>query len=213
MKRKDDLILRALDGRLVDENHPLAAGIDPDELRQLDAIAEGLASMETLQAPPGFTESVMVALPERRRSLWTRLKDLLVRPHVIRLNLAWESGLAAGLIVLALSAYSSAPSGAASEPPADLVHTRFTLKAPKAKKVTLAGDFNGWHHDRCPLLKAEAEGIWTITIPLHPGRYKYMFYVDDRRWQTDPMAESYEHDGFGSRNAVVEVQRGERVSA
>jgi hypothetical protein len=35
--------------------------------------------------------------------------------------------------------------------------------------------------------------------------------VDGKEWQTDPLAESYEHDGFGHQNAVVEIASPEQA--
>lgn len=203
MKPEDELMLRALDRDLGAEAE---AGLDGEELRRLRRIAAVLRGLEIVPAPPGFTERVMAALPERPRSVWARLRDLFVRPHVIRLNLAWETGVATVLLLLALSTYSWGPTPAATPPQTSpLVHTRFIVKAPEARVVTLAGDFNSWRQDDVRLVKAETEGVWSVTVPLAPGRYKYMFIVDGKEWQTDPLAEAYEHDGFGHQNAVVEI--------
>jgi hypothetical protein len=204
VKRQDELILNALDREIGGEG---AAGLDGYELGRLRQIAAGIRNLESLAAPADFTERVMLALPVRRRSLWARLKERLVRPHVIRLNLAWETGLAAALLVVALSSYSWGPmlEGAAGPSSSPVVHTRFIVKAPEAKEVSVAGDFNNWRQDECRLIRAETEGVWTVTVPLKPGRYKYMFIVDGKSWQTDPLAESYEQDGFGYQNAVVDV--------
>jgi hypothetical protein len=48
-------------------------------------------------------------------------------------------------------------------------------------------------------------GVWTATIPLKPGRYQYMFVIDGKRWIADPLATEDAGDGFGSRNAVLDV--------
>jgi len=45
-----------------------------------------------------------------------------------------------------------------------------------------------------------------VTIPLKPGRYEYMFVVDGQQWIPDPFAAEQTDDGFGSRNAVLEVR-------
>jgi 1,4-alpha-glucan branching enzyme len=76
---------------------------------------------------------------------------------------------------------------------------------PGATTVQAAGDFNGWDPSRTPLEPA-ANGAWTATIPLRPGRYEYMFVVDGREWVVDPFAVEHSDDGFGARNAVLEVQ-------
>jgi hypothetical protein len=45
-----------------------------------------------------------------------------------------------------------------------------------------------------------------VTIPLEPGRYEYQFVVDGREWIGDPFASEQNADGFGSRNAVLDVR-------
>jgi hypothetical protein len=79
---------------------------------------------------------------------------------------------------------------------------RFVLHAPGAKEVRLAGEFTGWKpsvrlHDR-------GGGLWEATLMLPAGRHVYMFVVDDT-WTTDPLAPAFRDDGFGSRNAVLEL--------
>jgi Glycogen recognition site of AMP-activated protein kinase len=92
------------------------------------------------------------------------------------------------------------PSGVAS--PAILV--RLVIMQPGAKTVQVAGDFNGWNPARTALEQI-SEGAWAVTIPLKPGRYAYMFVVDGQRWIADPFAAEQKDDGFGSRNAVLDV--------
>ena len=71
--------------------------------------------------------------------------------------------------------------------------------------VQVAGDFNGWNPARTPLEQVSS-GAWTVTLPLEPGRYEYMFVVDGQQWIADPFAAEQSDDGFGSRNAVLEVR-------
>lgn len=211
MKPEDERILKMLDRDVVGEAE--AAGEGAGELARLHEIVTELRGLETLEAPLGFTERVMASLPQRR-SLWARFKDFLMRPHVIKLNLAWEAGLVAALLAVGIQGYGLHPHrvvAIAERSFAPVVHARFIVKAPKAREVTLAGDFNNWRRDQYRLTRAEADGVWTVTVPLHPGRYKYMFVVDGQKWQTDPLAESYEHDGFGNENAVVEIPSPEQA--
>ncbi len=52
---------------------------------------------------------------------------------------------------------------------------RFSVWAPNAKAVALAGDFNNWNPDDCPLFPLEDSGIWVcITDRISEGAiYKY----------------------------------------
>jgi 1,4-alpha-glucan branching enzyme len=80
---------------------------------------------------------------------------------------------------------------------------QFVLGAPEASAVTLVGDFNDWSVSATPLRQAEG-GVWTVTVPLPPGRYRYSFVVDGKVWRNDPDAASME-DEFGRPNSVVTV--------
>ncbi len=81
---------------------------------------------------------------------------------------------------------------------------QFSLEAPGATTVAVAGDFSGWASDFV-LEDADGDGIWTGRIPITPGLHKYMFVIDGTDWVTDPGAQRYADDGFGNRNAVLAV--------
>jgi anti-sigma factor RsiW len=70
-------------------------------------------------------------------------------------------------------------------------------------QVAVAGSFNGWKAGLIPMRK-QGEA-WTATLILPPGSYEYMFIEDDTRWVTDPRAPLTRDDGFGGRNAVLDV--------
>jgi anti-sigma factor RsiW len=82
---------------------------------------------------------------------------------------------------------------------------RLVLIEPKARSVTIVGDFNGWDPARTPLTKG-ASGVWSTALPLPPGRYHYMFVVDENRWVADPLASETSLDGFGAQNSVLDVE-------
>lgn len=79
----------------------------------------------------------------------------------------------------------------------------FKLRAPKAKQVFLAGNFNRWSSDLLPLSKGK-NGLWETMLPLPPGRYSYLFQVDGE-WTADPAAP---HSGAyeGRPASLMEVQ-------
>lgn len=60
----------------------------------------------------------------------------------------------------------------------------FKIRAPKARKVCLVGDFNHWKPDTLPLAKLSG-GSWELTMPLPRGRYLYRFWVDGEE-RVDP---------------------------
>jgi 1,4-alpha-glucan branching enzyme len=79
----------------------------------------------------------------------------------------------------------------------------FSLDAPGAAAVGLAGEFNGWDPSAHPM-KRDGEGRWRRQVLLPEGRFEYKFVVD-HRWQTDPANDRYCPNGLGSLNSVLEV--------
>jgi len=79
----------------------------------------------------------------------------------------------------------------------------FSLSAPAAQQVQVAGDFTQW--DQAPVaLKKQKGGIWKATVSLEAGRYEYRFLVDGL-WQDDPSCAVRAPNGLGSENCVVVV--------
>ena len=75
----------------------------------------------------------------------------------------------------------------------------------KTHTVAIAGDFNSWNPGDNLLEDPDGDGIWTGTLKLKPGRYEYMFVVDGEKWFPDPNALRYVKDGFGNKNAILEI--------
>lgn len=83
---------------------------------------------------------------------------------------------------------------------------RFLLSAPKADKVMIVGDFNNWSTTADPMYDREEDGLWSIVLPLAPGRYEYKYLVDGEKWMPDPRNQNRIKDGFGAYNSIVEVK-------
>jgi 1,4-alpha-glucan branching enzyme len=98
------------------------------------------------------------------------------------------------------------------EPVASVVPTapvapvvQFVVVIPDAHDVSLVGDFNDWDESATPMAPRGADGIWSVTVPLAPGRYQYSFLVDGVTWVADPAAPRALEDDFGRPNSVVTV--------
>ena len=76
--------------------------------------------------------------------------------------------------------------------------------APNAQAVSVVGDFNDWSLSATPLTRADSAGVWWVTVPLGPGRYRYAFVVDGTVWRPDPEAPAAEDD-FGRPNSVLTI--------
>ena len=177
---------------------------------------------DTLRGPaalsPGFEARVLAAVraapPSRIAAAWLWLHE----PRAVAISPLGGLAMAAGLAGLMLvgvmqgSGERGAVPGAQAAAVAALGGPRpvtFVLLAPQASAVAVAGDFNGWDAARMPMVRG-ASGLWTIEVPLDPGRYQYAFVVDGRRFVADPAAPRAAGDDFGTPSSVVTV--GARVT-
>ncbi len=81
--------------------------------------------------------------------------------------------------------------------------TTFTLQAPEAMQVFVAGSFNEWDPTANRLERGE-EGVWTYTLLLEPGEHEYRFVVDDVWWD-DPLNRMRRSTEFGCENCILIV--------
>jgi predicted carbohydrate-binding protein with CBM48 len=82
---------------------------------------------------------------------------------------------------------------------------KFVLIAPKAARVSVVGDFNGWNTSANPMREQGADGTWTVFVPLKPGLHVYSFVVDGTHFVADPTAPIAPDDGYGQKSSVVLV--------
>ena len=86
----------------------------------------------------------------------------------------------------------------------------FTLFAPEAREVTVAGNFNYWRPDATPL-KNKGNGKWVVCLMLRSGQYEYRFVVDGR-WSEDPRVSQHVANPYGGFNSVIIVPLAVRTS-
>ncbi|MCL2065908.1 MAG: glycogen-binding domain-containing protein [Treponema sp.] len=60
----------------------------------------------------------------------------------------------------------------------------FSFRGPPGETVTVAGSFNGWDPFMYELRESPA-GVYTLNLPLPPGRYQYAFFHRGQRY-VDP---------------------------
>ncbi len=197
----DGRLQRWLDGEMgAAEAQAFLSSLSARERRE----AEGLAALGRAAAalpadPPSedFAARAMArvrARPAPRRTLWTWLRAPILSPRG-----ALAGAALVGLLVLAAAQWrTSAPSEGGR------VMARLAYRAPLARQVAIAGDFNGWA-PAAGVMRRGPGGLWSADIPLEAGRrYQYMFVVDGR-WVTDPSAPATVDDGYGGRNAVLDL--------
>ena len=173
---------------------------------------------EPVRMDPALERRVMARLAElpapRRVTQVGALAAGLVRRRTIAVSplgaLATAAGL--GLAVLVGRAWLIP----AAHPPAGTASTALAARTdssavpvvgppPPATSVALVGDFNDWDAAATPMRRAAGNGVWSVTVPLAPGRYRYSFLLDGSRWQPDPEAPRALDDDFGRTNSVVTV--------
>jgi anti-sigma factor RsiW len=182
-------------------------------------VPEGFAARVLKRTTPPVGSGFSRIETLSRTDPWRRLIAAMWAPRELHWNVAGAAAVAC-LVLMAIGAAVAtgvgrqAPVVADAPPPisapvqAPVVLVRLVVVQPGAKVVQAAGDFNGWNPSRTPL-EQTVEGAWTVTLPLEPGRYEYQFVVDGERWIGDPFAVEQSNDGFGSRNAVLDVRAAE----
>jgi hypothetical protein len=164
-----------------------------------------------------FADRVMRAVREEGRGM--REASVADRPSwwrravTVRVNLLSGLALAAGIAAVTLAGVGLLSKRDSSAGPSlgvavrsDTIHVvRFVFVAPGASTVALAGDFNHWDVNAHRLLPAGADGVWSASVALTPGRHEYAFVIDGTRWVADPAAAATIADEFGGQSSVVNV--------
>jgi hypothetical protein len=135
-----------------------------------------------------------------RRNWWLTGRTFVASPVTA---LALAAGIAIVAAASTLVLVKRGPATVASRP--DTVEfVRFVLVDSTARTVSIVGDFNEWRSDRTPLVAASKPGVWSVSLPLPPGRHEYAFIVDGKRWVVDP-ASIASSDEFGTESSVLLV--------
>jgi len=181
------------------------------ELKSLSATVRLIKSLPEVSTSPDFTEKLMSKISqikekERERIIpaWQiSLKSLWSTP---RYRYSLVSILTVAVFCFFAFTFLFHPSVLPGQRETlAQVEVTFTISGIEAKSIAVAGDFNGWNTSTNRLEDLEGDGIWTGKMYLKPGRYEYMLVIDNSKWVTDPNANVYADDGFGSKNAVLYI--------
>jgi hypothetical protein len=77
---------------------------------------------------------------------------------------------------------------------------RLVLRAPRARRVEVSGDFTGWHS--VPLTRNN-NGRWTLTVPLAAGTHRLNARVDGGNWIVPPGLTAMTDDYAGQVGLLV----------
>ncbi len=80
----------------------------------------------------------------------------------------------------------------------------FRIYRPKAKYISLVGDFNSWNPEN-DILKKGKDGVWSIKKHIPPGSYLYR-YIIDGSWVQDIYNPESASDTSGDLCSVIKVE-------
>ncbi|NIR44887.1 MAG: hypothetical protein GWN99_11325 [Gemmatimonadetes bacterium] len=173
---------------------------DPD--RTIDRVVS-----ELRRPVPVDSEAKARVIEEVRRT--RRWGPLAWLPRLMSTGQGWRQrgatlaalGVAALLLALALVALWPSPGGSTRSQAVQFVYI-----GGEASQVHLVGDFNDWDRSATPLQRSATGEVWSVTVSLEPGPYRYAFIVDEDRWVADEAAPRAPADDFGAPNSVIIVE-------
>lgn len=173
---------------------------------KLKQVVSALNSISPQPAPADFTQNIMAKISQKEIQIQSSFLDQLrKRASIPRFSFRLLGAVAATalLVFFAFTFIFNTP----DTPSICSAEVQFSIRIgdSKAHTVTIAGDFNGWDPQANALEDPDGDGVWTTTLKLPPGRYEYMFVLDGEKWLPDPNALRYVKDGFGNRNAILEI--------
>jgi hypothetical protein len=188
------------------EGHLKSCSACREEYLKLKQVVSALNSILPQSAPENLTENIMAKISQEDVQIQSSWMDLLKK----RISIPRFSFRLIGVAAAAVAVMFFAFTFIFNTPDTSLIcsaEVQFSLKLNdnKAHTVAIAGDFNGWNPQTNLLKDSEGDGIWTGTLNLKPGRYEYMFVLDGEKWFPDPNALRYIKDGFGNKNAILEI--------
>jgi hypothetical protein len=169
-------------------------------LRVNTALFDARVMDEVLRAPSG--------LRERIASL-TQPRTFRVSPLIaLAAGLLFAVTVVGSLLYVLPSSPRTASRTAARTPARTAAGSpivQFGFVAPHASSVALVGDFNNWDPKATPLRAASTGGVWSVEVPIQPGRHLYAFVVDGTVWRPDPAAPKATGEDFGEPNSALIV--------
>jgi hypothetical protein len=174
---------------------------DEDVLeRMIERLREPVEMDPTLDAHVMARVSAAPTRGSRVAATW----DWLRRPRDFSLTPLSALAAAAVLAGLALWLGGRVANRESTITRPDTTVVQFVFIAQSASSVALVGDFNDWDATSTPMRPAMEGGLWSVAVPLPPGRHRYAFLINGSRWLPDPAAPRAQDD-FGTPSSVVTV--------
>ena len=190
-------------------------GADPvvrraiDELRRLPSVpADAVARITTAAAAarmlPPADEPVFL---ERGRS-WGRISAAagLVAAAAIA-GFVVRGAMTPPPSTRVATTTSLTPAAFSADRASEPIVEQFIFKAANARRVALIGDFNRWDPSAKPMERSAGGELWSVSLPMMPGRHVYAFMVDDSLMVLDPSAPKARDPDLGVEGSIRNVGR------
>ena len=124
---------------------------------------------------------------------------------------AWKPISQPAPVAVATTAASSQPTqvraASANERESMPVPQQFVFIYRGAHRVALVGDFNRWDPNSAPMNRSPDGEMWSVTLPIAPGRHMYGFMIDDSLFMLDPRMPKARDPDLGAEGSIVLVVR------
>ena len=205
------------------EEHLKSCSTCQEDYLKLKKIVSTLNYISPQIAPVELTQKIMAKISQEKFQIQSSWIGQLKRrisipglsfPRSLSFPRKWESifsfrlvGLTTAVALIIFFAFTFIFNNLPNTSSICSAEVQFSLKLNnnKTHTVAIAGDFNSWNPGDNLLEDPDGDGIWTGTLKLKPGRYEYMFVIDGEKWFPDPNALRYVKDGFGNKNAILEI--------
>jgi len=188
------------------EEHLKSCPTCQDEYLRLKEMVASLNLLPQISTPQNLTQKIMTKISQEEiqiQSSWIdHLKRQISFPR-LTFRLVGAAAVAALIVFFTFTFIFNTP--VTSTICSAEVQFSLRIGDNKTHTVAIAGDFNNWNPQTNILEDPEGDGVWTGTLRLEPGRYEYMFVMDGEKWLPDPNALRYVKDGFGNKNAILEI--------
>ncbi len=86
----------------------------------------------------------------------------------------------------------------------DRTLVEFRVFKPRARIISLVGDFNSWNPEN-DMLEKGSDGVWRLKKRLYRGTYRYTFIIDGR-WTADLYNEKSASDDNGKICSLLKIE-------
>ena len=118
-----------------------------------------------------------------------------------------RNSVAASLAAVPVAPTATLQTAASSDAESKPILQQFVFDNARARRVSVVGDFNTWNPTTAVMTRSSNVGLWSVIIPISPGRHIYGFIVDDSVFTLDPRAPKVRDADLGTEGSVVIVGR------